>query len=89
LELWFDEEKKKTVVFITHDLDEAIFLSDRVIMLTESPGRVYLDIRVPCLRPRDRYGLLSSVAYLDFRRKLSAEFFNIQSGKIENEWVVI
>jgi NitT/TauT family transport system ATP-binding protein len=89
LELWFNEKKKKTVVFITHDIDEAIFLSDRVIMLTESPGRVHLDIRVPFPRPRDRYGLLGSVGYLDFRRKLSAEFFNIQSGATENEWVVI
>ncbi|MDR1137987.1 MAG: ABC transporter ATP-binding protein [Synergistaceae bacterium] len=88
LDLWFNEEKKKTVVFITHDLDEAIFLSDRVVMLTESPGRVYLDIRIPFQRPRDRYGLLGSVTYQDFRRKLSAEFFNIQSGKIENDWVV-
>jgi NitT/TauT family transport system ATP-binding protein len=89
LELWFNEEKKKTVVFITHDLDESIFLSDRIIMLTESPGRVYLDICVPFPRPRDRYLLLGSVAYQDFRRKLSVEFFNIQAGKNESEWVVI
>jgi NitT/TauT family transport system ATP-binding protein len=89
LELWYNEEKKKTVVFITHDLDEAIFLSDRVIMLTDSPGRVYLDVRVPFPRPRDRYGLLSSVTYLDFRRKLSVEFFHIKSGESKNAWVII
>ncbi|MDR0671307.1 MAG: ABC transporter ATP-binding protein, partial [Oscillospiraceae bacterium] len=47
LRLWDGEAKRKTVVFITHDIDEAIFLSDRIIMLTEGPGRVYKDLRVP------------------------------------------
>jgi NitT/TauT family transport system ATP-binding protein len=90
LELWSNEKKKKTVVFITHDLDEAIFLSDRVIMLTESPGSIHLDIRVPFPRPRDRYGLLGSVTYQDFRRRLSVEFFNIRPGReTGNGWVVI
>jgi NitT/TauT family transport system ATP-binding protein len=89
LRLWRDEKKRKTVVFITHDLDEAIFLSDRVIMLTESPGRVHKDISVPFSRPRDRYGLLSSAVYTSFRRELFAEFFNMQSATIENDWVMI
>ncbi|MBI2468001.1 MAG: ABC transporter ATP-binding protein [Candidatus Rokubacteria bacterium] len=51
LELWF--AKRQTVVFVTHDLAEAITLSDRVIVLTSRPGRVKLIHEVKLPRPRD------------------------------------
>jgi NitT/TauT family transport system ATP-binding protein len=75
LELWSGEAKRKTVVFITHDLDEAIFLSDRIIMLTDSPGSVYRDIPVDFSRPRYRDELMKSIIYDDFRRELFNDFF--------------
>ena len=43
----------KTVVFVTHDLHEAVALSDRVVVLTGRPGTVKLDIKVPINRPRN------------------------------------
>ena len=52
LNLW--AEFKTTVVFVTHDVDEAILLSDRIIILSRSPGRVIADIKNPIARPRDR-----------------------------------
>ena len=75
LELWSGETKRKTVIFVTHDLDEAIFLSDRIIMLTDSPGSVYRDIPVDFPRPRYREELMESIVYDDFRRALFADFF--------------
>lgn len=51
LELW--GERKPTVLFITHDLDEAISLSDRVALMTASPGRVREIVDIPLARPRD------------------------------------
>ena len=50
LEMWTQE--RKTVLFITHDLEEAIALSDRVIVLTASPGRVKGTYQIPLGRPR-------------------------------------
>ena len=50
LEIWAQE--RKTVLFITHDLEEAIALSDRVIVLTASPGRVKGTYEIPLGRPR-------------------------------------
>lgn len=50
LDIWHSE--KKTVVFITHDLEEAIYLSDRVIMLTARPSQVWAEMVMPLGRPR-------------------------------------
>jgi NitT/TauT family transport system ATP-binding protein len=51
LRLW--QADRKTVLFVTHSLDEAIRLADRVLVMSASPGRVKADIPVPFGRPRD------------------------------------
>jgi NitT/TauT family transport system ATP-binding protein len=51
LELW--REKKSTMLFITHDLVEAITLSDQIVVMTRRPGRVKEIYEVPLVRPRD------------------------------------
>ena len=51
LRIW--EEHKKTVVFITHSVDEAVFLGDRIMVMTAQPGRVKLFVPVPLPRPRN------------------------------------
>ena len=50
LKLW--EETRKTVVLVTHSLDEALLLGDRVVVMTARPGRIKLDLPVPLPRPR-------------------------------------
>jgi NitT/TauT family transport system ATP-binding protein len=50
LKIW--ERDKKTVVFVTHQMDEAVFLADRVVVLRSRPGRIGLEIKVPFARPR-------------------------------------
>jgi NitT/TauT family transport system ATP-binding protein len=51
LEMW--QESRKTVLFITHDLEEAIALADRVVVMTAGPGRIKGDYDVSLPRPRD------------------------------------
>lgn len=50
LDLWSDQER--TVMFITHDLNEAVTLSDRVIVMSARPGRIVADIPISLARPR-------------------------------------
>jgi NitT/TauT family transport system ATP-binding protein len=54
LNIW--ERDKKTVLFITHSVDEAVFLADRVIVFTARPGRIKEIINIDLPRPRDRTG---------------------------------
>jgi NitT/TauT family transport system ATP-binding protein len=71
LDLWSQE--KKTVVFVTHDLDEAIFLSDRVAVMSKRPGRIreIFDIGLP--RPRN-VDMKVSEEFGAIRRKLWQQF---------------
>jgi len=51
LDLW--AETRNTVLFVTHDLEEAIALSDEVIVLTAGPGRIKASYPIPITRPRN------------------------------------
>jgi NitT/TauT family transport system ATP-binding protein len=62
----------KTVIFITHDLEEAIYLADAVYVMTTRPGRIKRALRVSLPRPRTR-DMLTSQAYLDLKRQLAAD----------------
>lgn len=61
LQLWSEEQR--TVVFITHDLAEAITLSDRVIVMSKRPGRILADIPIPLSRPRSVRELQKDPSY--------------------------
>ncbi|MGH7005369.1 MAG: ABC transporter ATP-binding protein, partial [Alphaproteobacteria bacterium] len=74
LEMW--SENRKTVVFVTHDIDEAILLADRVVMLTPKPARVHSERTVSSARPRhiDR-----DPALQDMRSEMYAAFAGMGS----------
>jgi ABC-type nitrate/sulfonate/bicarbonate transport system ATPase subunit len=59
LSVWTQE--RRTIVFVTHDIDEAIFLADRVVVMTPRPGRIREVLQVPIARPRPMSVLTSPV----------------------------
>jgi ABC-type nitrate/sulfonate/bicarbonate transport system ATPase subunit len=52
LRLW--ENRRTTMLLVTHDIDEAIYMSDRIMIMTQRPGRIDRKIDIDLLRPRDR-----------------------------------
>ncbi len=67
LEVW--DELDRTVLFVTHDVDEAIFLADRVLVMSPRPGRIASEIAVPLERPR-RLEALTSPPFMALKRRL-------------------
>ena len=63
------EQTRKTVLFVTHDIDEAIYLSDRVIVFTARPGRIKSDIRINLPRPRS-IEIKKSPEYIEYRNMI-------------------
>lgn len=70
LKIW--ETEKTTVILVTHDIDEAVYLSDRVVLMSKRPGTVKKIIRNELPRPRKR----SSDAYTKMRNTIYEEFFS-------------
>ncbi len=91
LSLWEGDgsEPRKTVVFVTHDIDEAILLSDRIVVLTAHPGTVHEIVEVPFDRPRNRSELVKTDAYGTFRNRLLSLLYQDVAERIGGEEVVI
>ena len=69
LEVWGGANR--TVLFITHDIDEAIFLGDRVLVMSARPGHIKMELPVPLPRPRQP-DIITSAPFVDLKRTLLA-----------------
>jgi nitrate ABC transporter ATP-binding subunit len=69
LDVW--EHERKIVVMVTHDIDEALFLADRLILMTDGPAaRVGEILSLPFPRPRERAAVLEHPEYLSYRHRV-------------------
>jgi len=59
-------ETRKTVIYVTHNVAEAVYLADRVVVMTPHPGRVKIEVPISLARPRDPL----SVEFLDYQKQL-------------------
>ena len=70
LELWKKDETEKTVFFVTHDVDEALLLSSRILVLGQSPSNVIYDCKIPEEKRPTRESLFENVEILQLRNTL-------------------
>jgi ABC-type nitrate/sulfonate/bicarbonate transport system ATPase subunit len=70
LGIW--EAERKTVLFVTHDIDEAIFMANRVAVLTARPGRIKSDVTIDLPHPR-HYTIKTSPEFSAYKARLTEE----------------
>ena len=68
LGIW--EAEAKTVLFVTHDIDEAVFMGSRVVVMTARPGRIKLERTVPLAHPR-HYSVKTAPAFIALKAELT------------------
>jgi NitT/TauT family transport system ATP-binding protein len=73
LSLW--RELDLTVIFVTHDVDEGVYLSTRVVALSRAPAAIAIDVAIELPRPQDQITTRALPAYLDYRAHLLAKLF--------------
>jgi NitT/TauT family transport system ATP-binding protein len=69
LDVW--ERRNKTVLFVTHDIDESVYLADRVLVLSKGPSRVIADITVDIARPRDQIDTKADPEFVELRAEVA------------------
>jgi len=82
--LWLWAQIGLTIVFVTHDLDEALYLAQRVILLSASPGTVADIVAVPLPYPRNQVGTRREPVYLELRAQLYRSMVaQVMAGRAE------
>lgn len=85
LHLWSEGEQRKTVLFVTHDVDEALLLSDRIAVMTPSPGSIKEVIEIPFSRPRHRKDLSVDPNYLALKSHLLSILYGEMVEEIKKQ----
>jgi ABC-type nitrate/sulfonate/bicarbonate transport system ATPase subunit len=70
LGIW--EQERKTVLFVTHDIDEAVFMGSRVVVMSARPGRIKLDRKVELPHPR-HYSVKTTPAFAELKAELTEQ----------------
>ena len=71
LKLWNLDNRNKTIVMVTHDIEEAIFLSDRVVVMNNGPAATIKEIvDIPLARPRNKKSIVHEAGYMDTHDRL-------------------
>lgn len=87
--LQVNRDQQRTVVFVTHDAEEAIILADRIVMFTPGPpGKIAEIIDVPFKKPRDRKMLIESQEFIKFRNEILRMMNNRIFRKLEQNETV-
>jgi len=76
------QEGERTVLFVTHDLSEAVALADRVVVMSSRPGRIVADVPVPLPRPRSIRALQTSD---DFHHTYTRVWKHLEEGWVHHE----
>jgi NitT/TauT family transport system ATP-binding protein len=68
LKLW--QELSTTILFITHDIEEAIYLSDRILLLSQRPSQIVEELPIDFARPRSQLATRAEARFMEIRNRI-------------------
>lgn len=83
-QIWW--ETKKTVVFVTHNVEEAVLLADRVIVMSANPGKVKKDFKIQLARPRQIENVDLTYVVADIMKELREEVEKVAKDEYDTGW---
>lgn len=83
-QIWL--ETQKTIIFVTHNVEEAVFLADRVIVMSANPGKVKKDFRIQLARPRQQESLDLAYMVADIVKELKEEVEKVAKAEYDSDW---
>ena len=82
--IWW--ETKKTIIFITHNVEEAVLLADRVIVMSANPGKIKKEFRIQLARPRVLENIDLAYLKIDVMKALKEEVELVAKAEYDNDW---
>ncbi len=76
----------KTIVFVTHNVEEAVLLADRVVVMTANPGRIKKEFRVQLARPRDLENVDLAFVVSQIMQELKEEVEKVAKAEYDSDW---
>lgn len=84
--IWW--ETKKTIIFVTHNVEEAVLLGDRVIVMAANPGRVKKDFKIQLGRPREEGNLDVAAITAEIMKELREEVEKVAKAEYDSDWTI-
>lgn len=83
-QIWW--KTKKTIIFVTHDVHEAVLLADKVIVMSANPGRIKKEFKIQLARPRHRESLDVSYVAAEILNELKDEVEKVAKAEYDSDW---
>ena len=84
--IWW--ETKKTIIFVTHNVEEAVMLADRVIVMSANPGKIKKDIKIQLARPRLLENIDLTYVVADVMKELKEEVEKVAKSEYDSDWTI-
>jgi NitT/TauT family transport system ATP-binding protein len=84
--IWW--ETKKTIIFVTHNVEEAVLLGDRVIVMAANPGRVKKEFKIQLGRPREEGNLDVAAVTAEIMKELKEEVEKVAKAEYDSDWSI-
>lgn len=84
--IWW--ETKKTIVFVTHNVEEAVLLGDRVVVMSANPGRIKREFKIQLARPREAQSTDLAYVAREVMQDLKEEVEKVAKSEYDNDWSI-